>query len=550
MKQRFAANGPQGRPEETPGRITAESNRNRMEDRTAPNQLATAAAHRPTSWQLAVACGAAAAAVAFRHLYHILSAPSSASPLEGAEAFLFEPSGASPVAILAGTAWLLAGRWHRFRAALGSSRQRVMAVGLFLPAALLCGWSYYTREVFLLIPSLSLTVLAVALWLGGFPALRAVALPASFLLLALPVPTPVLNQIMYPLQLATARAAAAVLAAVGMPVTSQADRILSGNAVFQVIESCAGLRTVETIFMASFLYQDLFFRSRLQSVLLVAASPLIGLLANLIRVLTIVLNPYSRLAAVHTAQGLVMIVVAVLMLAVFDWLLTLVLPRPARARRRVRAVALPSTGDLVVPVAALTVLAAVTASVRPWAAPHTPRTSLSSLPVALEGWQASSLAIDREFLGSISFSEWVHRRYDRSGEEVDILLGSDDRLTSWVDFQSLKTAVPGSGWQIEREGSVELPALGRTAERYVASSLDERRLVYLWYVDTAPPSVETLRSTLALDRGPFRRPGRALVVRLTTPIDALGRPAAEERLQQFAGLLPGPLGVIANGAGS
>ena len=41
---------------------------------------------------------------------------------------------------------------------------------------------------------------------------------------------------------------------------------------------------------------------------------------------------------------------------------------------------------------------------------------------------------------------------------------------------------------------------------------------------------EIARALLSLDRGPVRRPGRALVVRLTTPADE----HADARLREFA----------------
>jgi exosortase len=162
-----------------------------------------------------------------------------------------------------------------------------------------------------------------------------VLLPAVFLLLATPVPGVLLNAVLYPIQLATVKTTTWLLNTFWLgPVLSSGDRIFRDGAVFEVIESCSGVRTVETILMAAFLYHDLFFRSRLQSTLIIAMAPLIGLIANQIRVVAIVLNPYSKFAAVHSAQGLVMIVAAVLMLAALDAALTKFLPPVPRRRRR------------------------------------------------------------------------------------------------------------------------------------------------------------------------------------------------------------------------
>ena len=53
--------------------------------------------------------------------------------------------------------------------------------------------------------TLSALLLGLGAAFGGRPGLRAVAYPALFALLALPIPRVLLNQIMYPLQLATAK---------------------------------------------------------------------------------------------------------------------------------------------------------------------------------------------------------------------------------------------------------------------------------------------------------------------------------------------------------
>lgn len=452
---------------------------------------------------------------------------------------MFSPTGGSPVVIFLGTAWLVARRWGRLRAAVGRPPQRLAGGLLLALASVLCTWAYYVGQAQLLLPALTMAALGSALWLGGLAAARAILLPSLFVLLAVPVPSVLVNQIIYPLQLATAQATAWILQTLGLgPAVAQGDRILRGGAVFEVIESCSGLRSVETIFMASFLYHDLFFRSRLQSTLLILASPLLGILANQIRVLTIVLNPYSRFAAVHTAQGLVMIVLAVLMLAGLDWLLTRLLPEPARTPRRRRAVQPPSLGLATALAGALAALAAVTLWIRPWDPPRVAAAPLSALPAQIEDWQAEGVALDKQFLGSATFSEWVHRRYTKGEDRVDLLLGSDDHLDARINFHSIKTAVPDSGWEIERESSVSL-ASGRTASRLVATSGSERQLVYLWTEGMGSPLEETVRALFALDRGPFHRPGRALLVRLTTIVSPspAGRVEAEERLAAFAAVV-------------
>ncbi len=484
---------------------------------------------------LAVAIGTLAL-VAYRELIGFDPASLPSHDLRGIEGMLFEPSGSSPLLVFAGTGWLFARRWTRFRNALGAPARPILGALLWALAFVLTGWAYYVQETTLLIPSLSAAILGSALLLGGTLALRAVLLPALFLLFAVPIPPVVLNSFMYELQLTTAYSSARILQFFGGETLTQADRIFHNGRVFQVIESCSGVRSVETLFMSSFLYHDLFYRSRLQSTLVVIASVGIGLFVNQIRVLTIVLNPYSHFAAVHTLQGLVMIAVGVFLLAMVDGLFSRFLsPRPWW-RRSAPMQALPQSR--LVGVAMLTALLAVTTfAIRPWQPPSTANEpQLSSVPAQLAGWSTTGLKLDREFLGSIGFSEWVHRRYERGGESIDLLLGSNRRLDERIDFRSSKLGIPASGWEEIAHGEITLPS-GRTVQRLeVRAPGEDRQLSYLWMEDVADPMTEILRAAFALDRGPWRRPGRAFVARLSTKLEAAPE-ESDARLHAFAAAL-------------
>jgi exosortase len=469
--------------------------------------------------------------VAYRHLIGYEPSHGPIRGLQGVEGMLFAPSGSSPWLVFGGAGWLFARRARRIRSALGAPGRPLLAILLFAPAAALCVWSYYVQEPTLLLPSLSLSILACALWLGGGTAFRATALPACFLLFAVPIPPVVLNRFIYPLQVATSHSTAAILDACGLSTFASGDRIYRAERVFEVIESCSGVRTIETLLMSSFLYHDLFYRNRLQSALIVVSSVLIGLLVNQLRVISIVLNPLSSFSAVHTAQGLVMIVLGVLMLAGVDRLLSAVLPRRPWWRRPRLQRPVP-VGRLAGAALGLAALAAATVWTRPWVASHIEGPALATVPIQLDGWKGSGVALDREFLGSTTFSEWVHRRYDRGSDSIDVLIGANARLDSRIDFGSLKVAVPGSGWQITDRGTKRLPT-GRDVQRVLLRGPRGEELAYVWTYGVASPLDEIVRSVLALDRGPLRRPGRAIVVRLATPASG-DLEDAESRLQGFA----------------
>lgn len=482
----------------------------------------------PGATVAALVVAAVACIVAWRELPDVGVTP-KASSLRGAEAMLFEPTGNSPPLVFAATLWLLWRRWPRLRASFGIAPLRVPAALLLSVAGGLCFWSHYTGTPALLLPALTCALLGGGFWLGGRPGARAVLLPAVFVMTAFPIPAVLLNQFIYPLQIFTAETVTAILNAVGLATRVEGDLIFRDGAIFQVIESCSGVRTVETIVMSSLLYHDLFYRSRLQSWLLFLLAPFVGIAANLLRVIGIVLNPYSKFAAIHTLQGLVMIVVAVMMLAALDLLLTRLLPAdaPGTRVRSTRPLA-PARAALLAALAGG--LAIATLAVSPWTFPVGPETPLSAFPVQLAGVPGEAQKLDREFYGTTTFSEWVHRRHAQpDGPWVDVLLGSDRRLDPFVSPLSRKAAVPSPGTILEASAPIEL-ASGRRAERFVMHSRRGREIVYLWQIGTRGPAREVGRALLSLDRGPWRRPGRALVVRLTTPADE----HADERLRAFA----------------
>lgn len=458
--------------------------------------------------------------------------------LEGAEAVFFSPTDGNPVLVFAAAAWLLSRR-VRLLAATESPGAVSLAALFLVPASVLCVWANYVAAPELLVPSLSLMLLGgAALWRGG-RGVRTVLVPALFLLLAYRPPGILINQIVYPLQLATAAGASWYLDLVGISGQRSGDLIFTGGRVFHVIESCAGLRSIETLLMAAVVYAELLGRPARHALLLVVITPFIGALVNQARVLTIVLNPYSEFAAVHTGQGLTMIVVGVLLIAIVDRLILRLplegarsLPTPEASRDPLRRVPrLFALGAL------LAALGVVNWVLPLWTPPRDRDPLLSSLPPSLDGWTAEGLKLDREFLGSVGFSEWVHRRYVKGDREVSLFLGSDDRLEPRASLLSAKAGLPGAGWEPEARRPVRLEPDGLVAEASSVRARNSRALVYHWYTGIEPFAVEALRAVLVLDRGPLRRPGRALVLRATTPLRSKGEDEAQRTLSEFLPLV-------------
>ena len=427
-----------------------------------------------------------------------------------------------------------------------------------MPAVASAAWAQYVSAPELLVFSLGLLLLGSACLVAGASGVSAMLVPALFILLIVPIPPPLLNEIMYPLQLFTARAAALVLSAVGLPAVSIGDQILGSGRVFQVIEACSGLRSILMLVMAAVLYAELFSRSRTQWILLIGVAPLIGIVVNVARVMSLVVNEHSRFAAVHTAQGMAMLAGGVAALAGVDAVYNRVRRSPPRVpypplvdhganREGWRSVP-RSRIAMVAGVPAL--LCALLLVVPTWQPGPSSDPTIHQLPRRLGAWQAEPLVPDVEFLGSVRFAQQIYRRYaiSQSGkvdfadsnviaESVDVFVGVDDRLRA-KSLVSEKTAVLQPGWEIFERGPAEVPPDGRPVELLDLRASNGRRLAYHWYDGTGSLWVETLRSLLVLDRGPMRREGRAMVIALSTPLSGRSDTSvARERLDAFAPVL-------------
>lgn len=250
------------------------------------------------------------------------------------EEWFFLPNDTAPAAVVGMALWLLFRRWERLRALVPQSGPVWLTIGLLAGSAAILGWATLTGAEGLLAPSLSLTALGLGCLHAGLPAVRVLLLPAGFLLFAVPVPPPLVNEIVFSLQLWSAQYAGWLLFLLGIPALVVGDVISQPDETFRVIETCSGFRSCVTLIMLSILLVDLFGRRGLHALLLVASAPLVGFALNGFRVLGLILNPYSQLATVHALQGTVILLGGLVLLVGIDGVLARV---PAWVRRPRRA---------------------------------------------------------------------------------------------------------------------------------------------------------------------------------------------------------------------
>jgi exosortase len=175
--------------------------------------------------------------------------------------------------------------WER-RARLRALELRPSSAGLVVVAGSLCVLmlGVLGAELFLSRVSLIGVLAGAVLFLFGWGHLRALAFPLAFLLLMIPLPAIVFNQVAFPLQLFASQAGAATLDFAGVPVLREGNIIELPSTRLEVVEACSGIRSlVSLLTLAIVLGQFALRRQPARIALAVAAVP-VAIVANATRV--------------------------------------------------------------------------------------------------------------------------------------------------------------------------------------------------------------------------------------------------------------------------
>ena len=483
--------------------------------------------------------------------YHGLLVPqsfiSSTVRLSEAERWFFSPiETGSPLILYALAAWLTVRRLPKVLDFLGAPTSWLLPGVGCLSALLLLIWARYTSSPGILVFSLSVFLMACGHLLAGHQGRRALLLPAVFLtLLAVPLPPVFVNYLILPLQLWTAYLTTALLNLIGIYAVQSGDLILTQKATFQVIETCSGLRTVQTLLMATFVYAEVFHRSRRRLILLLLISPIIGLFVNLLRVMSLVLNPEGDHTALHMAQGIFMLIGGVLIISLIDRILESLSPHssvPIRSSGRflVKNAEYPLPKNRIFGITTLLILTSLISSqISPWSKPNQLEFDVHIISQNLGDWKMKKpiLIPNPMYLGTTGFSLKTFRGYRRpNGDEIEFFIGKNDRTGKYMSLLSDKTKTLKAGRHIIKQFPSQRPPDGEALSEFVIEeSSGSRWLVHHWYEGLESVPMETLRSAAGLDRSPLRRAANATVIRIATPVkrDKPDYKKARERINDF-----------------
>jgi exosortase len=174
--------------------------------------------------------------------------------------------------------------------------------------------------------SLLVLLSGMVLFLAGWKMLRAVAFPLSFLILMIPLPNIIYNQITFPLQLFASRFATFCLELFRVPVLREGNILWFSNYSLEVVEACSGIRSLMTLLSLAIIYGYFVEPRRVIRYALVLLMVPIAVVSNAIRIMGAGLmarhfGPAAAEGFLHEFSGWVIFVAALLLLLACQWLL-------------------------------------------------------------------------------------------------------------------------------------------------------------------------------------------------------------------------------------
>ena len=186
----------------------------------------------------------------------------------------------------------------------------LVVLGLF---ELLVG--VFGADLFLQRTSFILVVAGLVWTLLGKAMLGRLKFVLFVLLLAIPFPTILFNQITFPLQLMASRLASDLLQLVGVPVLQEGNIIQLPAMPLEVAEACSGIRSLMSLFTVAVIYGYFLERTTWRRVVLALSSLPIAVAANVARIFGTGLcvqywDPQKALGFFHEFQGWLMFLVS------------------------------------------------------------------------------------------------------------------------------------------------------------------------------------------------------------------------------------------------
>jgi exosortase D (VPLPA-CTERM-specific) len=404
--------------------------------------------------------------------------------------------------------------------------------------------------------SLLILLAGLIILFQGWTFFRAVLFPWAFLILMVPIPRLILQQVTFPLQLQAAKLATALLELVGVPVLRQGNVIVLASMPLNVAEACSGIRSLLTLVTLAIIYGYLMETRMWVRVVLACFAVPIAVAANSFRIFGTGLvvqywDPDKAEGFFHGFEGWLIFVVALIMLFAVHRVILLIWKGSPVAQRDLTYVKEQPAGEILMKpgllrfgIAAVLMLGtAIGIQVLSYGEVFPPRKSLTTFPVHLRPWTGTDVPIEPDVLDILGRGgEYLSRNYHTENDSepgmwLFIAYYPSQRVGETP--HSPQHCWPGSGYTPIRNDIITVSLPGHApfpANRYLLSKGTDQILdiYWSWAHDRAVASEYSAKYHLIIDSIKMHRSDGALIEIVTGMYPGETVEAAQQRIIPFA----------------
>jgi exosortase D (VPLPA-CTERM-specific) len=378
--------------------------------------------------------------------------------------------------------------------------------------------------------------------------------PMLMLLLAIPLPAFLYNNLSSELQLVSSSLGVAMLRLCGISVYLAGNVIDLGHFQMQVVEACDGLRYLFPLMTLGFIVAYFFQAPAWQRVAVFLSSIPITIGMNSVRIAMIGVfadfgNTSLAEGLLHELQGWVIFMACGALLLAETWLLVRITAPGTDWRRalgfadstgrRSPAAAPANVPGSLVGAAALLGAAVALSYLVPERAEATPqRRWFVDFPLAIDDWRGQHGRIEQQYLDVLKLDDYLMADFTYDASAINVYAAYYESQRDGESVHSPRSCIPGGGWRITDFSQVSVGdgANGLGVNRALIELGDQRQLVYYWFKQRERELTNeyAVKWYIFVDSLRERRTDGGMVRLITTvrPGEDIAR--ADERLRAFA----------------
>lgn len=119
-------------------------------------------------------------------------------------------------------------------------------------AIIVCGMMIHIAgnlgsELFLMRFSMIITISGIIIYFYGIEIFKRILIPVAYLIMMIPIPTILWNQVAFPLQLFSAQLSAKAINLFNIPVFREGNILHLSNTTLEVVDACSGIRSLTSL---------------------------------------------------------------------------------------------------------------------------------------------------------------------------------------------------------------------------------------------------------------------------------------------------------------